>query len=186
MKNSIIVCFNFPILPEKWVYKFAKKESERLCNQCELIIVPSEEMKLQLQHYNINTPLEIIPTGINKVDINENEINLFKEKYHIKDEPYCIFIGRLGFEKNIYFLIDAFEEIKKSIDHLNLLIIGDGPEKNKLIKIINNKQLNQHITLTGYLNKKDVFEKGQNNKILTLCPHALKKLFICFCVFHLI
>ena len=129
----------FPILPEKWVHKFAKRESERLCNQCKLVIVPSEEMKDQLTHYQITSPFQVIPTGIKKVDTTDTDIQTLQTKLKLNSNPYCIFIGRLGFEKNIYFLVDAFEQILTKIPNLNLLIIGDGPERKNLESIIKQK-----------------------------------------------
>lgn len=44
------------------------------------------------------------------------------------------FVGRLIKEKGIYQLIDAFRKIKS--DRLKLIICGNGPEKNNILKLI--------------------------------------------------
>ena len=147
----------FPLLPEKWVYKYAKRESERFCNECTQIIVPSNEMNERLSAYNIKPPIHVIPSGIHPIKPTATEISNFKKKYTINSDPYCVFIGRIGYEKNIYFLIDAFELLLKKMPRLNLLIIGDGPEYTNLNEIIHQKELSKNIKLTGYLNKTDVF-----------------------------
>ena len=45
-----------------------------------------------------------------------------------------IFIGRITRVKKLHLLIQAANNINSEIPALNLLIIGNGPEKNKLIK----------------------------------------------------
>ncbi len=156
----------FPILPEKWMNKYAKKETEKICNQCKLIIVPTEEMRNELKKYNINSPSVIIPSGIKNEKISEKDIKDFKTKNKLKDEIYCLFVGRIGHEKNIYFLLNAFEKIQQQIPNINLLIIGDGPERKNLEKEVSNKNLNDNVIFTGYLDKKDVFTGYQIAKLM--------------------
>ena len=147
----------FPILPENWLYKYAKKESERFCNACDKIIVPTNEMKELLEKYNINKDLVTIPSGINLYEPTDQEIVEFKNKYMKSNSLNCLFVGRVGIEKNIDFLIDAFQKILKQVDNVHLTIIGDGPERKNIEKKIAEMNLSTHITLTGYLTKKDVF-----------------------------
>lgn len=52
-------------------------------------------------------------------------------------------IGRLVWQKNQFFLIQVFSEIRKNNSDAKLLIIGDGPEKKNLMKLINESGLNK-------------------------------------------
>ena len=156
----------FPILPEKWVYKYAKKETERLCNQCKLIIVPTEEMRDTLGKYDIKPPYTIIPSGIKMETVSDIEIDAFKQKYQLKNQEYCLFVGRIGHEKNIFFLIEAFETLIKEKPDLNLLIIGDGPERKNIEKECERKGLSNSVIFTGYLNKKEVFTSYKIAKLM--------------------
>ena len=147
----------FPILPESWVYKYAKKESERFCNSCDKIIVPTNEMSELLQEYKIKKELITIPSGINRYLPNDEEIKNFKLKYMNPKTLNCLFVGRVGIEKNVHFLLEAFQKIHEHNSAIHLTIIGDGPERKKIEKKTGKMGLNKHITFTGYLNKKDVF-----------------------------
>ncbi|RAP24110.1 hypothetical protein DID73_01715 [Candidatus Marinamargulisbacteria bacterium SCGC AG-343-K17] len=147
----------FPILPEAWVYKYAKKESERFCNLCDKIIVPTNEMKEQLSNYKINKEMVTIPSGINVYQPTKEEIDSFKVKYMNTKTLNCLFVGRVGLEKNIHFLIDAFQQIIQAVPNIHLTIIGDGPERKAVEKKVEQLGLAQNITFTGYLEKKDVF-----------------------------
>lgn len=147
----------FPILPETWVYKYAKKESEKFCNQCDKIIVPTNEMKDQLSKYDIQKELITIPSGINVYEPSRQEIRSFK-KLHMRESKFnCLFVGRVGLEKNIYFLIRAFSEIISTIQNCHLTIIGDGPERETVEKKVKSMGLTDNVTFTGYLNKKQVY-----------------------------
>lgn len=148
----------FPILPERWVHKYAKKESERFCNACNKIIVPSHEMKSMLSSYQIDTELSIIPSGINCHTPTQNEITQFKKRYMQNNKINCIFVGRVGKEKNIHFLIDAFEKILTKEKNVHLTIIGDGPEKKGIQQKSKTLEITEHVSFTGYLTKENVFQ----------------------------
>ena len=63
-------------------------------------------------------------------DFNFKEL---KEKIFQKPQlPAVIFIGRLTQQKKLEILIEAIGILKEQGTELNLLLIGDGPEKNKL------------------------------------------------------
>ena len=74
---------------------------------------------------------------------NKDQIEKYKKKYFIS-------VGRLTKQKNFNYLIDEFYEFTKNNDDTDLLIFGDGEEKNSLIKKIGNKNLEQRVFLMGH------------------------------------
>jgi glycosyltransferase involved in cell wall biosynthesis len=56
-------------------------------------------------------------------------------------DKYFLFVGRLSSEKNIDFLVDFAIILKNNSSNINIKIIGNGPELNKLESIINTLQL---------------------------------------------
>jgi glycosyltransferase involved in cell wall biosynthesis len=58
-------------------------------------------------------------------------------------------IGRLSYQKNYEFLINTFPDALKLNPYFKLIIVGDGPDKNKLKKLINDNNLKNNIFLTG-------------------------------------
>ncbi len=65
-------------------------------------------------------------------------------------------IGRLQPVKNYTLLIDATERILEQNPNIQLWIIGDGEEYNKLDNLIKQKKLQESIILWGYRNDTDV------------------------------
>ena len=96
-----------------------------------------------------------------KINVINNPINIRKIEKEIRlkknieiiskiKNRFIIAIGRLTYQKNFDTLIYAFNEIYKNIN-LKLVIVGEGEERAKLEKIINNLNLSNHISLIGYV-----------------------------------
>lgn len=84
----------------------------------------------------------LVSRGIEKERIHKIpsivDIGDSKEEYNIKrkeDEIFVTYIGNLEKIKGVSLLINAFNEIKIDKDKIKLLIIGKGPEREKLEKI---------------------------------------------------
>jgi len=71
------------------------------------------------------------------------------KKYNIR-KNFFLSIGRLTKQKNFFFLINEFEKFCRVSDNFNLVIIGDGEHKYKLMKMIKEKKLDNKVHLLGY------------------------------------
>lgn len=135
--------------------------SRNYCNQCDLVISPSDKIKEELEFYHIIPPIETIPTGIDLTTIqNEKETTEnIKIKYNIpKHKKILVCVGRLGKEKSFDFIIRALQIIVKKEPNTHLLIIGDGPEKSNLESLTFDCKLTDNITFTGYVKRETVFD----------------------------
>lgn len=68
-----------------------------------------------------------------------------------KDKPVIISVARLAGQKNFPLLLQAFAQVRKSLD-ARLLIIGEGPERPGLEALALQLGLNEHISLPGFSN----------------------------------
>lgn len=75
-----------------------------------------------------------------------------KEKLGLKRKKYICFIGRLLPSKQVDYLIDVYEIVKKAYQDSGLLIIGDGPDKNYLEKYVLGKEIEDIHFLGGISN----------------------------------
>ena len=57
-----------------------------------------------------------------------------KKELGIHDKRNIIFVGSLSYRKGVEYLLPAFYELKKEYENLGLLLLGDGPLKEKLIE----------------------------------------------------
>ncbi len=57
--------------------------------------------------------------------------------------------GRLAYQKNYEFLINSFGRIKESIPEAKVVIMGDGPDKKKFEKMINDNNFENEFFFVG-------------------------------------
>lgn len=131
------------------------------------IITPSEFYKQKLIEDGIDA---------NKIETIHNFINVNQYNLQIEDQGYALYIGRLSKEKGILNLIEAFSNIQNE----KLYIAGDGPEKEKIEKIIKDRHLEENIILLGYLNQDQVKEYLRKARFVVVpsiwyenCPYSI-------------
>jgi glycosyltransferase involved in cell wall biosynthesis len=107
-----------------------------------------------LKGYGVNSPAEIIPTGIHPEKFSIGEGSVFRKKYSIdKDRPVMLYLGRVAHEKNIDFLLHVLVEVKKRVDNVLMIVAGDGPAVGDLKALSTELNLNENILFIGYLSR---------------------------------
>jgi len=85
-------------------------------------------------------------------------LNSLKKQYGIEEKDFVIvYVGRLGQEKNVEFLIENQEYFIKKYKNVKLLIVGTGPDYEKYKEKTKKLKLENNIIFTG----KVPFEKNQ-------------------------
>lgn len=113
------------------------------------IFVNSNEMKLSLKEkLGLDSKLVYNDLDIRSIKFLSKKKLKFKKfkNYHLKK---LIIVGRLDKNKNHSLLIKALNKIKKKFK-FNLLILGSGPEKKKLQKLINKFILKDYVKIIDY------------------------------------
>ena len=93
--------------------------------------------------------ISVIPIGIRK---KERLVKVKKKFKKIKKKKYFLFIGNLRHYKGLKYLINAFKKIKA-----NLIILGDGKEKN----FVKNE-------IKKYQNIKLILKENEKNKFFLI------------------
>ena len=99
----------------------------------------------------------------NKLEKNKKKSNIFKNK----ELPIIVFIGRLTNVKKIDLLVKSVEIINCNKQKVNLLIIGDGPQKKNL-QLLSEKILNK----SSYLFYGEAFDEKKIAELIyrsTIC-----------------
>ena len=121
----------------------------------ELIVPTKKAYDLFKEKYNVQRNIHIIPTGIEverfyRKNVNEKKVNELKKQYNIKKNDFTlIFVGRIAEEKNVPYLIDVMSDIIKKKNNIKLLIIGDGPDKEKYEKYSIKRNASKNVIFTG-------------------------------------
>tara|TARA_B100000963_G_scaffold351739_1_gene363794 strand:- start:12488 stop:13627 length:1140 start_codon:yes stop_codon:yes gene_type:complete len=99
--------------------------------------------------------------------ISPEQIRKTKKEFNINIhyDNYYLAVGRLTKQKNFSFLINSFSKFNLNKDN-KLIIVGEGEERKKLEKIIEEKKLNNFVKLIGYQN--NVFSFLERSKCFIL------------------
>lgn len=121
----------------------------------ELIVPTKKAYDLFKKKYNVKRNIHIIPTGIEvdrfyRENANIKKLDDLKKKYNFKKNDFIlVFVGRIAEEKNVPFIIDVMADLIKAKNNLKLLIIGDGPDREKYEKYSKEKHTEKNIIFTG-------------------------------------
>lgn len=129
----------------------ARRQLQKLTNKFykvhykyyDTVITPSHAIKKKLPDMDNNKA--VIPTGI--------DVDFFVPTEPGEDiktgEKTYLYLGRLGKEKNIDQVIEASEIFLEPKD--KLLVVGKGPEKNRLKKIASKTSVSDQISFEGFV-----------------------------------
>lgn len=109
-------------------------------NTANAFIVPTiKTYHLFRDEYHYKKEIYIVPTGIDATrfyleNVDLGKVQALRKKMGYKKNDYVLlFVGRLAQEKNVDFLLRTIALIKKKdqTKNIKLLLIGDGPDKDK-------------------------------------------------------
>ncbi len=143
-----------PFLPKSLTRWLAKRFSRHQGNSLDGMVIPSRPMQRVLQDYGIATTMEVIATGIEPASFVLGDRVAFREKYGIAQErPMLLFVGRVAHEKNIDFLIQVVNQVRKEVADVLFVIAGEGPARVHLEQEVKRLALGQHVRFIGYLDR---------------------------------
>lgn len=123
----------------------------RFLEKCDMVFAPTESIQNYLKPFHIDTPISIAPTGLPPACFeNHIEATAIRKKYLQKKQYLFCTVSRLAKEKNLSFLLRGVSAVKKQLgDVFNVLILGDGPEKENLIALSQTLKIEENVFFIG-------------------------------------
>jgi len=156
--HSLSEDFPFRNKIEKTLTTFVER---KVLSRCDGLIPVSKYTKRRLVELypNFSNSIEVIYNGTEVFPSNygSDELKSLKYKLKIGNKFTILTVSRLSGEKGIDVLIKSVsdERIKNKV---KVLIVGDGPARNSLIKAANRLKLKEKILFLGELSKEDVIK----------------------------
>ena len=144
-KKKMIVWYHSDIVKQKLAGFIIEPLIKYAFKKADSIFVSNKNMILKSKLLNpLASKCKIIPYGINIPDYElppkiEEESGKIKNKY---GAPIVLSVGRLVYYKGFEYLIDSMKKV-----NARLLIIGNGPFKEKLDKQIKDGQLENKVSI---------------------------------------
>lgn len=122
-----------PVMPDVVGNAALQSYLPAFCRACDLVISPSPGVREVLIQFGVDVPIQVVPNGVDLTPFaNPVQPVTRKELGFQPKDIVLLFVGRLGPEKNIDFLLRSFTGAVQAYDHLRLVLIGGGPEKENL------------------------------------------------------
>ena len=143
------------IRPSRRMVRFL---SRLFCNRCDVIIAPSAQMKKELESYGITRPVYALPFGVDEEEFSHEIKWNVREALNIQTKDLLLFVGRLGLEKNLPFLLRSFRELLSMRPEARLIIAGHGPQGDFLQKYAIELGIAQSVSFLGNLPRRDLVD----------------------------
>ncbi|MNQ50193.1 Alpha-monoglucosyldiacylglycerol synthase [compost metagenome] len=133
---------------------------KRFANKCDAVIVPTYSAEEYLRLIGVKKPVFVQPTGIDYrrfQEVTAEQVAHLRAALGIGDEQVLISVSRLSNEKNIDFLIDAIASLRgQTARPFLVLMIGDGHQRERLLRRIDELNLAGHFRLLGAVQPEDM------------------------------
>ena len=161
-----------PILREKISKKIGRDIVKFYLKTANHILAPTPQTAQTVRKYGIDTPVELLPTGIpeSMFKVDEEAVEQMKERVftrfpQLKDRRILLFAGRVAKEKNLPFLLPVLQRVNQLLEkdesasstkRAALLVAGDGNFMQELKALVEQQQLTQDVFYLGYVERKDL------------------------------
>ena len=163
-----------PILREKISKKIGRDIVKFYLKTANHILAPTPQTAQTVRKYGIDTPVELLPTGIpesmfklNEAGVERMREEVFSNFPQLKDRKILLFAGRVAKEKNLPFLLPVLKRVNQLLEkapstsgdttkRAALLVAGDGNFMQDLKDLVEQQQLAQDVFYLGYVERDDL------------------------------
>jgi 1,2-diacylglycerol 3-alpha-glucosyltransferase len=145
--------------------KIALRYINFLYKKCDLLLTPSRSLIEELEKKKFRKKVYYLPNGILlnvSTPLTSTQKSLFRKKYKLQNKVILHF-GRLSYEKSIDTLLKSFQILRQRQKDVSLLIIGDGPAKESLVKLAHKLDIGKNVSFTGFIAHQTLLSSGLLN-----------------------
>jgi glycosyltransferase involved in cell wall biosynthesis len=121
-----------------------------LKNATKILVVNENTKKIMHAFYDIPfEKIEIIPNGV--------DLKFFRSTTKIPKK--IVFSGVMYHHRGLDVLLESLPNIIQKFSDVNVVLLGDGPEMEKLQNIVKEKHLENNVEFRGWINRNDLPEQ---------------------------
>src|SRR5271157_1684023 len=92
----------------------------------------------------------VVPPGVDTSEFcPEVEASFIRKEYGVSDSPLVLSVGRLERVKGFDLLVQAIPSVRKEFPNAKFMIVGDGPQKESLMRLAESLAINDSLVFTG-------------------------------------
>jgi glycosyltransferase involved in cell wall biosynthesis len=125
-------------------------------NRVDWATVPTQTGANMYTQKGLRTPITPISNGVNTTMFSPtNEGDYLREKFNIPKKNIILYTGRMSREKNVDVIIKAIPDVIHELDCHFLFCGSGGNYKQKMMKLAETLQVEDHATFVDFLNWED-------------------------------
>ncbi|MCC5902602.1 MAG: glycosyltransferase [Halomonas sp.] len=142
-------------IPRRWLRLAARRLSVHQCQQLNALVAPSQAMQQTLTRYGVTTLTTVVSTGLSlETFCQPQDKSDFRSHYGLAQKArLLLYVGRAAFEKNIDFLIDMLPKVLAEHPTTQLIITGEGPAHDTLVRRAQEMGVAESVLFLGYLDR---------------------------------
>jgi glycosyltransferase involved in cell wall biosynthesis len=110
--------------------------------------------------------ISVIPLGVSVVDTRRT----------LKDDrgPRLLYVGHLVRRKNVQSIVESLHVLvhQKNVRDASLTIVGAGPERESISRVIRERGLEAHVTMKPFLERADLMREIKNADVFVLLSNS--------------
>lgn len=124
-------------------------------NKCDAVWTVNAGTADVLRDYGFGGKITVMENGTNFETISESTIRNVKQKIHYSQTvPMFLFVGQHNTKKNLDAVIEACAIIKQSGVAFRLITAGDGPDFDRIKRLVKKLNLESCVQLLGFVDDK--------------------------------
>jgi glycogen(starch) synthase len=138
-----------------FIFQFVEK---CVLNRADLLIANSQyTKKSMLCTYGFQeSKIKVIYPGVSinhQFETTLDEVRILRSRLNVEDNSVILFVGRLVPRKGLHFLLRAFKILRERNAKAKLVVVGDGPERERYFNRVRCMALGKDVIFTGFVDK---------------------------------
>lgn len=141
-----------PMIPDPLSRSFLQSYMPAFCREVDLVIAPSAGVERVLRDMGVDAPVEVVPNGVDLAPFHGVTDPVPRDQLGLEpDSVGLVYVGRLGVEKNLAFLLRTFAGVRAAAPRARLVLIGGGPETENLRGLARDLEIGDAVHFTGQI-----------------------------------
>lgn len=136
---------------DSWKSRWQLALDQRLAGRMAILTANSKAVAEFYERLGVSQDrIRVIPNGI-MIPAENRDPAILRQEFRIRDNEFVLgFAGRLAPQKRLQDLIWAFQLLRQVHENVRLVLIGDGPERNRLKEIAQHFGCLDQVVFTGH------------------------------------